>query len=889
MNRLKTNRYRNYPRFAGQMTGISATQASGEPGADNADILIRGRGTFSSAGFQPLVLVDGLPSSMDNIDPNSVDNISILKDAASAAIYGSKAANGVILVTTKRGRKGVMNINYNNYLGWQKPDVFPDYVPTWQYAELYNEALVNTGSQALYSNADIQKFKDDPLYQNINHPKALFTSGDGFQTNHNLIFSGGNDQTTYFASLGFLKQDGLVRRNEYDRYNFTLNLDQRVAKTLKLGINIVGVSGKSNEPVTTAGAYASTENVANNVRFLYQMANLLPPTYPDKYPDGSYGYDGGHDSYLAALDSKSFHSENTSNLIGSINLEWAITKSLKISEKLGAVYNQLYAKNFNATFKYDSVYTGAPAWLRENISNELDLTLQTLVEYEKSIGDHSIYLLGGYSQEGNAINTYNLSRSGFPTNETTVINAGSSATMQNGGNLQQWSLRSYFGRLQYSYKDKYLLESNVRYDGSSRFPGDRRFGLFPSFSGAWKIGKEKFLQQASWINNLKLRASWGQLGNQNIGNYSFQNILSLGQNYVFGGAIGSGATLVNLSNSNISWETTRIIDYGADVSVLNNTLSLEADYFNKKTSDILYNLPTSAVLGFNAPVQNAGAVLNTGWEFKLNYRNNIGDFFYSISPNISFVHTEVLDLPGGADKIITLNASDYYTVMQKGQSMNSFYGYLSDGLFVDQGDIDKSPAQPTSPKPGDIKFRDISGPNGVPDGKVDPTYDRTILGSYYPKYTFGGDISLRYKGFDFSMLFQGVAGVRGVLSRWRAMPFDDGIGNIPAWQTDRWTPDNPNPKAAQPRLLLTFRDVSSDFWVRNAAYLKLKFLQAGYTIPSRYLNKIGISKLRLYFSATNLFTVSDYYKGYDPDQRVSADARYYPVTSVYTFGLNVGF
>ena len=873
--------------FAGQLTGISGTQASGEPGADQADILIRGRGTFSSAGVQPLVIVDGLPSSLNNIDPNSIESISILKDAASAAIYGSRAANGVILITTKRGKKGVMNVDYNGYAGWLKPDAFPDYVSTWQYAQLYNEALVNAGAQPLYSDAQIQDFKTNPLYSSVNHPKALFTSGSGFQTSHNIIFSGGNDMTTYFASLVYLREDGLVRENTYDRYTFTLNLDQKVARNLKFGVNLVGINGKSTEPVTTAGSAASTSNLADNVRYLYQEANLLPPVYPDKYPDGSYGYDGGYNSFLADLDSKSFHSENLYNLLGSLNLQWQITPHLKLSGKIGSVFNQNYYKTFNATFKYDSVYTASPAWLREDISNEVDLTAESLIEFSKTFGDHDLYLLGGYSQESNTVTTHGLSRSGFPTNETTVINAGSAASMQNSGNIQQWALRSFFGRLQYAYKDKYLFESNARYDGSSRFPDTKRYGFFPSFSGGWKVDKEPFFN-VGWIRDLKLRASWGQLGNQNIGNYSYQDILSLGQDYPIGGVIQSGAALVNLANENISWETTRIIDYGADISFFNRKLTLEADYFNKKTSDILYKVPASSVLGFTPPVQNAGSVLNKGWELKLIYRNHTGNFSYEFSPNISFVHTEVLDLPGGADHIISLIANDYYTVMQTGQSMDAFYGYESDGLFADQNDITKSPTQPGSPNPGDIKYKDISGPNGVPDGQVDPTYDRTILGSYFPKYTFGATIDLSYKNFDLSMLFQGVAGVKGILSRWRAMPFDDGIGAIPSWQTDRWTADNPNPNAAEPRLLTTFRNVSSDFWVRDASYLKLKFLQAGYTFPDRMLGKRSIKKLRIYFSATNLFTVSHYYKGYDPDQRVSGDARYYPVTSNYTFGVNLG-
>lgn len=875
--------------FAGQITGISAPQISGEPGADGATILIRGRGTFSGAGTEALVLVDGLPTSLDNIDPNTIATISVLKDAASASIYGARAANGVILVTTKHGKSGTLKVNYNSYAGWQKPTAFPDYVESWEYATLYNEALVNMGQQPLYSDADIQKYKDgsDPTYGNANHPKQLFTSGSGFQMSHNLSFSGGSDNTKYFASMAYLKQDGLVKRNEFDRYSFTFNVDQKVSKNLNLGVNLIGTKGHSTEPVPTAGPFGSTSSVAGTVRMLYQMANLLPPTIPDRYPDGSYGYDG-YNSAQAALDSKSFHNEDTHDLIGSINLGWDISKSLKISGKAGYVYNQGYAKTFNATFTYNDNLTTTPAWLREDIGNNTSVTLQSLIEYNKMFGDHSVYALGGISQESNQSISHNMSRSDFPSNETTVLNAGSSANMANGGTIQQWGLRSYFGRLQYSFKDKYLLEANARYDGSSRFPQSKKYGLFPSFSGGWRISEEPFFQ-ASWMDNLKLRASWGELGNQNIGNYPYQNIISLGQDYIFGGTLVPGAGLTSLPNTEISWETTRIADIGLDVSLIKNRLSLEVDYFNKKTKDILYKIPSSAVLGLSTSLQNAGSVLNRGWEFQLTYQDNIGDLHYSFSPNFSSVHTEVLDL-AGVSRIITLVASDYYTIMTPGQPMEAFYGYKTDGLFADQNAIDNYATQPAPASPGDIKYLDISGPDGVPDGKVDAEYDRTVIGSQFPKFTFGGGLNLDYKNFDLSVLFQGVAGVKGILRRWRAQPFDDGGVNVQRWQLDRWTPENPNPNARMPRLTIGWHGgVANDFWIIDASYLRIKNIQLGYTIPTTVVNKVGLDRLRVYFSGNNLFTFSNYYKGYDPDQRLSPDARFYPVTAVYTFGLNLGF
>lgn len=878
--------------FAGQVTGVSAPQISGEPGADFAEILIRGRGTFSGAGVQPLVLVDGLPSSLENIDPNSIASISVLKDAASASIYGARAANGVILVTTKRGESGAMRVNYKAYAGWQRPAEFPDFVDSWEYATFYNEAAVNSGSQPLYSEAEIQKYRDgtDPYFANANHMEDLFTSGSGFQTNHNLSFTGGTGNSSYYASMAYLEQNGLVAENWYKRYNYTVNLNQKVSKRIDLDISVNGYSGKSNEPVLLAGVLANRTALNQSVRMLYQMANLLPPTIPTMYPDGSYSAEGGWINHQAAIDGESFHDEKQNYFAGSANLRWNIVDNLRISGKVGYIYDQGYNKTFNATFRWSETLVTQPAWLWDDIGNHNNLYMQSLLEYDKLVRDHYFYGMVGYVQEEDQVVSHSLARSTFPSNATIVMNAGSTETWRNGGNIAEWSLQSFIGRFQYSFRDKYLFEANARYDGSSRFAEANRFGFFPSFSGAWRLSEESFFE-VPWVNDLKLRASWGELGNQNIGNYPYQKIIALGQDYPFGNALQPGATLTTLPNEEISWETTRITDLGIDIALFNRKLVLYADYFDKKTSDILFNIPASGVLGFTPSIQNAGAVTNRGFEFELIHKNRIGDFSYTISPNYSFVRTEVATLPN-TDRIISLVASNYYTITTVGEPMGAFYGYLTDGLFADQADIDNSPDQPHTVAPGDIKYRDISGPDGVPDGRVDPEYDRTVLGSHYPKHTFGGLISLEYKNFDVVAVLQGVAGVKGILTRWRARPFDDGGTNVQRWQTDRWSPENPDPNARLPRYLLGWNaanNVSSDFWIIDASYLRIKNIQIGYTLPASVSNALRIDGLRIYFSANNLHTFDNYYEGYDPDMRLSPDQRLYPITSTYTFGIDLKF
>jgi TonB-linked SusC/RagA family outer membrane protein len=889
--------------FAGRITGLTASQSSGEPGEDNATLLIRGRGTYSSAGTSPLILVDGIPSSLENLSPNIIESISILKDAASSAIYGARAANGVILVTTKKGSEGPCKITYNGYVGWNKPVEFLDFVGSGEYAELYNEARINSGMQAFYSVDDINKFKagNDPDFPNEPHLKNLYHSGSGFQTSHEITFAGGNPNTNYLVSTAYLKQNGLVAENTYDRYNLNLSFQQKALKGILLDVKINAYTGKSNEPVLTAGILASNASFARSVRLLDQAAILMPPTIPDKYPDGSYGLTQGWCSWKGSIDSKSFNSQQNNYFSGSAKLGWDIAESLHLdkvigsltlSEQVGYVFDNSFQQTYNSTFAYSPTDVKTPAWMREDLWTNKMLLLQTILEYRKVFNSHTINALVGYSQETNNSRFDAVSRNTFPSDDQPQINAGASSTMTNSGTYSEWALRSFFGRLQYSYMDKYLFEANARYDGSSRFAKTKRYGFFPSFSAGWRISNEKFFQ-VGWVHDLKLRASWGELGNQNVGNYPYQNVISTGRDYIFGDRIQSGAGVGTLANADISWETTREVDFGLDFSLMKGKLAFVADYFNKKTYDILLSIPASKVLGFSTSLQNAGSVQNRGWEFQVMFNDKIGDFSYSISPNISFVRTKILSMPGAPAKgTISGAIYDYHTINKVGYGMETFYGYKTDGLFVDQQEIDQYATQPLETSPGDIKYLDISGPNGVPDGKVDSEYDLTTIGSRYPDYTYGATVAMRYKNFDFSVLFQGAAGCSGVLTRFHAQPFVDDAatgGQVQTWMTDRWTPQNPDKHAKVPRLMINSwrNSQSSDFWIIDASYLRIKDLQIGYNFSSSLLNKIKASTLRVYFTASNLHTFSKFYEGYDPDMRMVTDNRYYPITSTYTFGINL--
>lgn len=868
--------------LAGEISGVTVESNSGAPGRSAANIRIRGLGTFSGAGTNPLVLVDGIPSSLDNINPNDIQNISVLKDAASAAIYGSRAANGVILVETKRGKSGQLVVNYNGYVGKQVATESAEFVNSWEYAELMNEYWINSGAGAIYSDEDIAKFKsgEDPdNYPNSQHYDDLFDSGSGMQTAHNLSFTGGTEKNNYHFSTGYLKQDGLIDENTYNRYNFLLNLDSKLSEKFNLQISLGGDVSKINEPAQ-AGSGDLSGIITGAVR--------LPVTIAGRKSDGTYGW-LTNQYPEASMDSESFRENKLKHFLGNAKLTWNIFRGLSLSGKVG--YNVNVSDNvlYNAKMTLDPNRTVSPAKLDRSNNQNTELILEALLTYQKSVNDHNFKALVGYNQDEFYSESLSGYRDNFPNNSLYLLNAGSADNMQNSGTAYEWALQSVFGRINYDYKSKYLLELNARYDGSSRFPEDNRFGFFPSVSAGWRISEESFFQDnITWMDNLKLRASYGTLGNQKIGNYPYQSTLSLGQDYVFGmnKALVSGANVLNLPNSEITWETTKMTDIGLDFTLFNNKVSVVVDYFSKTTEDILYKISTSTTLGMTPSEVNAGEVKNTGWDFNIVHTNDLGDFSYNITTNFAVVKNEVTKL---ADI-----ERDIAKGLFVGESLMSIYGYMSDGLFVDQNDVDTYATQPYKAEPGFVKRKDISGPDGVPDGKADPTYDRVILGSRFPKYTYGGSFSANYKGFDFLAQFSGSGGMKRKMSNLQTYIAFQNETTPQRWMVeDRWTVENPNPNAKYPKfgngLMTGGIGGDTSYTIKDASYLRLKNLQLGYTLPANTVEKLGLSKLRLYVSGSNLITFDNFYDGWDPEPTNPGAHSFYPFTSVFLFGVNASF
>ncbi|WP_198314959.1 MULTISPECIES: TonB-dependent receptor [Chitinophaga] len=884
--------------LTGQMPGVTVIQRSGRPGNSGGAINVRGVGSFGAASGA-LILVDGIPtSSFNDIDPNDIETISVLKDASSAAIYGARAANGVILVTTKSGKEGKTKVSYNGYVGIQRATAYPKFVNSWDYAQLYNEATNSTA----YTPADIQKFRDGSdrdNFPNTDFIKSVF-SRSGVQTGHNLSLSGGGKTNQYVLSLGYLSQDGIVVKNNYSRYNLRFNMTSQINDKLKLTTRLAGISTVTNEPAPPA-----TLDFNDMVSIIGQSVRY-PAIYADKLSNGYYGVGVVQKGTpVSWLESESFYKERRMDLNANLRLDWQVISDLKLS--LIGGYNQVNFNNkrFLATQRVNANILLGPNQLNQNNNTTYYKTVQALAEYNKHVGRHQVGVLAGYSLESSRLETLAASRDKLPGNSLTELGVGAEDNQKANGGANEWGLQSVFGRVRYNYDSRYLLEAVARFDGSSRFPTSRKYAFFPSVAVGWRISQENFMKDhVSWVNELKLKASIGTLGNQNITNsngqeyYPYQNTLVSGSaySYPFGGVITSGAARTTLTDSTLQWESTRTTDVGIEGSLFKSKLNFGVTYFDRYTYDILYSpsASVSAVLGYQLSPQNTGRLKNTGWEFSLGYNDHVGDLTYRLGGNLSIINNKVLDL--GVGNIRQLNGmvgngSNLFI----GYPMSMYYGYVSDGLFTNADDVknwaDQRAVTPNA-KPGDIRYRDISGPDGKPDGKVDATYDRVFLGSSIPKYTFGLNLGADYKGFDISVLLQGVTGVKGYLDNTAGWAFYN-TASVQQWQMDeRWTAANPDRNAGYPRLELipnsgTPNTVVSSFWAINGSYLRVKNVQLGYGLPKALLQRMRIESLRFYVSGENLYTWSRYRKGWDPE--INTSGAYYPILANYTFGVNVKF
>ena len=876
--------------LTGQMSGVTITQTSGNPGQDGGTIRVRGVGSFGATP-SPLVLVDGMPGSLSDITPDEIENISVLKDASSAAIYGSRAANGVVLVTTKRGKEGRTKVSYNGSVGFSKAAELPEMAHSYEYAKFYNIAA---GTET-YKPEDIQKYKDgsDPdNYADENYLDKLF-GGHSFLTKHTLNVNGGNDRVQYMATVGYLHHDGLLENNYYNKYNARLNLNAKITKDLSMGIRLNGMASDRHEPSTPgsldSGGYAG----------IMLAALRYPGLLPSYMSDGSngVGLKGSGTPVAWAEKCASFYRQDFDKFGGNVDLTYKPIKGLTIKGIGGYKYSLQHVRHYRSEFATADGRTNGPSSLTDDMYRTVYKTFQATADYNTTIAKkHAIDVLVGYTWEDENQRSVGGYRQKFPSNDVPYLTAGGADGQTNFGGGYDWAIQSIFGRLTYNYDERYLFEATMRYDGSSRFPTDSKYGFFPSAALGWRVSEEKFWKDSSvakWFTNLKIKASTGVLGNNNIGNYPYQSVYTLGsnQNYVFGGVYTTGASITTYVDPNLKWEKTRTSDIGIETGFFQNRLTFNATYYYRKTTDVLYkpSASYSSIFGLNLSQVNTGAVENKGWEFEIGYRDKVGSFNYWVNGNFSIIKNKVLTLGMGnvtqANGMVG-NGSNLFI----GYPMQMYYGYKTDGVFLtdeEVGEWHDQSAIAKGSKAGDIRYVDLDG-----DGKVTPK-DMTYLGSSIPKYNFGLSFGGDYKGFDFSVLLQGVAGVKGRLNEWAGFAFFQ-EGNIQKWQMEEcWNMNPTNRYPKYPRLEIMSNAGSnntllSDFWILNASFVKVRNIQFGYKLPKNIISKAGISSMRAYISLDNPFSFDSYRKGWDPENTNNRGS-YYPVMSSYTFGLTLAF
>ncbi|MEN7548004.1 TonB-dependent receptor [Rapidithrix thailandica] len=857
----------------GMVPGLTVIDRGGAPGQDNSQILLRGVGSLS-AGTYPLIIVDGVPQDWKDIDPNDIESISVLKDAASAAIYGARAANGVILITTKRGSKGGLKMNYNGYYGVQTPATLPESVSAKDYFMLVNEAYVNGGQPAKYSDEYIQKTLsgEDPVnYPFYNLFEELYK--DAPIQKHHVSLAGGNDFARAAMSFNFQDQDGLLKNVNNKRYGLRLNTDFTVSPKLNLGVDVNYIRKEREYPHRMGEA-------------INQIVGSPPNILLKNPKDGTYGLNKNNSNPLAALEVSGMDTRVDEEYYLSLKGDYKIIEGLTATARVALNSGAYRSKDVQASYDFVNYANDwVKSFVREQRWNSNELNLRGLLNYEKDFGKHGIKVLGGYSRIDYKNHYLQGYREDLYNNDYPELNLGSLEGAKAIGYPSTWGLESFFGRVNYSFADRYLLEVNIRRDGSSRFAKGNRWGTFPSVSAAWRISEEAFMQSLTFIDNLKLRASYGTLGNQDIGLFKYASYISadISHSYTFNKNTVQGYTQEYYANTNISWETSKMVDVGIDLSLFNGKLNVVADWFEKRTEGLLQTLPISKMVGLAASEVNAGDMKNTGWELALTHRNSLNDFKYSVGVNLSDVKNELVDLKRGGE-VITFWDRDTQWILQEGKSVGSIYGYKSDGLFQSQDEIDKHPTQSNHDdlKPGDIKLVDLNG-----DGVVDEE-DRTIIGNNIPRYTFGLNLSAQYKGFDFAAFFQGVMKVDNYY--YGAANEGANFENFTSTRVlDRWTESNPG--GTFPRLEVASNknnSLRSDFWVRDASYFRLKNIQLGYTFPSVWTEKIKIERARVYVGGTNLFTITDVESGLDPEN-YSGRPTYYPPVTIYSMGVNLTF
>jgi TonB-linked SusC/RagA family outer membrane protein len=886
----------------GKAAGVAITQNTGAPGEGIA-VRIRGVGTIGDNN--PLYIIDGVPTKdgINQISPNDIESINILKDAAAAAIYGARASNGVVIVTTKRGKSGKPRLNVSAYTGLQTPSNLIKMANTAQYVNAYNVAAQNDGRQQI--TPDIAATLPD-----VDWLREVLKPAQ--QHNIQMDVSGGGENSTYIVSGSYLKQDGMIKNSSYDRYNLRTALNSTLSKYFKVGTNANLSYSKTRLVGTSGDGYGDGNAGASVVRYALFRTPATPvynsqgqyvdlPKFTDGTNASAFFGDGINPVALADAADRNFWSYS---LIGNTYLDFTPIERLRIRTDIGTTFRITDYKQFFKTYGIDRSFNSPPQLAQSN-TREFNYNWTNTATYDLPLGKHNFNVLFGTEAIKNTTAAMSASRRGY-VDQSDIFHYLDSGIgiQQNGGNEAHNTLWSTFGRLGYDFDGRYLLGFNYRRDASSQFLTGQRAESFFSGSLGWNIAQEAFMRNLTTLSQLKLRGSLGQLGNSAIGNYPYASLIGNAGYYPFGGVSTQALTVTSVGNPNIKWERSTQANVGLDVGLLKGALQVSVDYFVKNTTGVLLNLPLpSSAGGRGNPPANVGEIRNQGLEVELNYQNTIGkDWTYGLTGNFATLNNEVISL-GDAPPIVGARVDNNYfaTLTAPGHPIGSFYLLQTDGIFQNAQEVFTSAYQGPGIQPGDIKFKDISGPDGVPDGVIDGN-DRTFVGSPIPKLTYGLTGNISYKGIDLSVFFQGVYGNKlynqvntDIEGFYRAFNLTERAA------TNYWTGEGSTNEF--PRLSwtgATNNKQPSNRYLEDGSYLRLKNLQIGYTFGDKLLAPLHVSSVRLYVSAQNVLTFTKY-TGLDPEQYINSNSAgdgvravgidwgTYPSARTFTVGINAGF
>lgn len=888
----------------GRAAGVQVTQVSGKPGAETS---IRIRGTSSiNAGNEPLYVVDGMLvnsdgadlsvggtrgpriSALSSINPSDIESIEVLKDASATAMYGSRGANGVVLITTKRGRSGKGTLSFETYQGIQTIGNKLKVLNAAQYADFVNEAKLNANQTPVYVNPP-------NLGEGTDWQDELFRPAP--MSNYQLSFSGGNDRTKYNISGSFFDQKGIIESSRFKRYSFRTNLEQKVTDKLTVGNSI------TYSRINSIGVLTNAGQIVPGVVTSALLFNPVLPVY-DSTVDGGYTFENDRGKILGnpIAEAKEYTSSTTlSRFLGNVYAQYAFNKNWSFRTSFGLDAYTNSENSFGPNFLKRTEASNGEASLGRSVGNTW-LNENTL-NYSNYFGNrHSVNAVLGYTMQQFKNEQMFVYAFDFPDNRTGYHNIGAALNPQKPANSEsEWSMVSYLGRVNYTLDDKYLFTLTGRVDGSSKFAEGNKYGFFPSGAVAWRVSKEDFMENLNAVNDLKLRASYGVIGNQAIPPYQSLSLVGPFGEGVFNAGtsheVFTGREPLSYVNTNLKWETTRQLDLGLDLSLFRNRINFTADYYRKRTNDLLLSSPIPLTTGFAYTLLNIGNIDNWGVDLDLRTINLKGKLEWTSSFNFSLNRNKIVNLNSETDVILQNSI-----LLREGVAIGTFYGYQFDGIFQSDAEAASSPVlvgqEPGAPNPasharaGDRRYRDINK-----DGRIDAN-DRTILGTAQPKFTWGFGNNISYGNFELSFFFQGAQGNKMANFNNLDLHNFNGQQNMLADAAlNRWTPDNPSNK--YPRALAAGSldvGIISSAIVEDASYIRLRNVTLAYNLPSRIGSKIGLSNLRFYASGTNLLTITDY-SGYDPEANsfgqsttlIGIDLGGYPQARIFQLGLSASF